>query len=92
MSYALRLATEARRGLAALPAAVQEEALDRMDGLTTDRPNSSRSGPGFPEEVIDFVATWENKRYYVFVVVRFDHRMKTVRVDSVGHVVRPALT
>ena len=91
MSYALRLAAEAKRGLAALPVAVQEETLDRIDGLTIDPPGSSRSGPAFPEEVVDFVAKWENQRYYVFIVVRFDHRLKTVRVDSVGHVVRTGM-
>jgi hypothetical protein len=90
VSYALRLAAEAKRGLAELPSAVQEEALDLIDGLTADPPRtSSRGGSILPEEVFDFVANAENKRYYVFIVVRFDHRVRMVRVDSVGHAFRP---
>jgi hypothetical protein len=90
VSYALRLAAEARRGLAQLPSAIQEQALDVIDALAVDPPKGSRGGSVLlPEEVYDIVRTWENKRYYVFIVVRCDHRMKTVRVDSVGHFIRP---
>lgn len=89
MSYALRLAAEAKRGLAELPLEVQEEALDLVDELTADPPVSSRGGSILPEEVFDFVAESQDKRYYVFIVVRFDHRVKVVRVDSVGHAIRP---
>jgi hypothetical protein len=88
VSYVLRLAAEAKRGLAALPAVVQEQALDLIDEFAVDPPTSSRSESVIPEEVLDFVAESKNKKYYVFIVVRLDHRIKTVRVDAVGHVIR----
>lgn len=90
MSYALRLAAEAKRGLAQLPLAIQEQTLDLIDALAVDPLQSSRGGSVLPtEEVLDLVSSWEKKRYYVFIVVRLDHRMKMVRVDSVGHFCRP---
>lgn len=88
MSYALRLAAEAKRGLAVLPVIVQEEALDLLEESSVRAEMTSGSSPLIQEEVMDLVVHLESKRYYVFMVVRIDHRSRMVRVDSVGHAVR----
>ncbi len=88
MSYALRLAAEAKQGLAALPVAAQEEALDLLDGLTAESRIGSRPRASSRQEVFDLVTDVGGRRYYVLIVVRFDHRSQTVSVDSIGHVAR----
>jgi hypothetical protein len=74
--------------LAGLPVIVQEEALDLLEESSIRAEMAARSAPSLGDEVLDFVAQLENKRYYVFMVIRIDHRSRLVRVASIGHVVR----
>jgi hypothetical protein len=89
VSYALRLAVEAQAGVAALPAELQEQALDLVDGLTSEPWIANRPPPRSRSEVVDFAATYGGALYTVFAVYRVDHRTRTVIVETVGHYARP---
>lgn len=88
MSYALRLTAEASAGLAALPFEVQEDAWDRLDALTNELAIATRPRRSSRHEVFDFDAFLGGRRYSVFFVAEIDHRIKTIHIISMGHVVR----
>lgn len=87
MSYALRLADEAKRGLAILPFDVQEDALDRLDELTDETAITTRPLRPSRREVFDFDSFHGGTRYSVFFTVEFDHRTQTVQIITSGHFV-----
>jgi len=88
VSYALRLADDAKQGLTALPFDVQEEVLDFLDSLTTEARIRSRPRQASRDEVFDPVIVRDEGQYYVFAVVRFDHRSQAIEVMKLGHTLR----
>lgn len=88
MSYALRLADEAKQGLAALPFEVQEAVIDFLDELTDEARMKARPRTTSRNEVFDLETSWGGRRYWVFTVVTFEHWTQTVRVKSVKHAAR----
>jgi hypothetical protein len=88
VSYGLRLADKARRGLSALPSEVQETVLDYLDELTADARIRSRPRQLSRDEVFELTTRLEGKLYVVWMVARFDHRTGDVSIGSIGHAAR----
>jgi hypothetical protein len=87
VSYRLEFAPKAKEGLAALELWLQEETYDEIDGIATD-PSSLVVRPGDPISVHDFTRVRGTLIHYVFVTLERDDSSRTLRIVTVGHVMR----
>ena len=86
MSYALDLPPEAWRTVLTLPVQVQELVLDEFDRVAA---REGGTAPPGEETVTDVATTLGGSKYYVFIVFIRDVAGRTIRIRSIGHVVRP---
>jgi hypothetical protein len=88
VQYALDVTPKAWLGLTALPLQLQEDVLDLLEELT-NTPALRVSRGASPDVVRDIVKTYNGALYYIFVLITPDPATRTVRVISIGHIVRP---